>query len=1317
MAINVDIRIDLSPISQKAIENALASRIAQLQKEELERIEREALEKRVNRLEERRQDTIGIQDLPSWNPNPPRIELSSYVPTQKQWNMFWWRVENAPDQRRLRAYISNTSGSAFRELNLDWAYQAATIYPNGDPSNPEPSSDVPDVETYLDSFLPDWLTVNDMHRWDDMPPLTGIGNNSVLCGSSQNGFVQGRVIQRWFANPRIRGLTLSTTGPFVLAQRVLWERRNNYGGTRLAVLPLIDDIAVVVVFTETIIKTRFIDFFRIKKGGGTIPANTPRSFVVPSVYRYAQQFRYSESEIEEQPPTWEWLVCKVPPGFGQIRSVTARMAPRNPSGNADVESFDQTHSIKFVICKSSSMPSHYRKYYADIDYRTGSAKPRAVLTEDELDPANIEWAPVSEVGPVMTIGTDPQFFHPDAFDESGNLRPEVRGWNDGEVYNETVIDYPSGSEITVRTYRSYGKIWSIDPPTVPGPLYEQVEFADISRGDYLFVRILECGWDNQDGGQPYTTAQYGVNRYKPYPESEENENNLYPFDKRNGGYSSDTPKAVRAENLYITLQSVNGSTLNVSGGGNALAYIETAHVMEDTELITYHNDPLSVEPNVRSFVVSDSVVQEIETPSNVKKRIASKGVPFRVYTDEQKERPFFNPFLEQPVFDPIYFPLLEELPVPEEPAEIFEAETSTILSHSDSADRMFTGLHGPVPGKNLIDASEVTGMTQWIPSGIPPGYSSFVGEQEPDGIGTSEYAPDAGGPGNAIRVNLPSIPRSQVVLLDNWNSFLESRPQNIIDYREAQMLVGRRYIFSVFVKAELVESQGDGFYPSQVRECETSEDNVTGDPEKVLLSLQHVLYKSGRPFIREYTVQSVSPGGWNRIWFDFTCAGDDRFRIDNWNGKYISNMEVQIFGAQIEEASGTLAPTQYMPRNDFLSQIYWNAVLPDPIAKANETQVIGEETSAEWSYGYSYFELFNSGRGINFEILGPTAGLAEAQDFINTLNSNSQNFGWPEEEQRTSNFSPVVYDRADALAPITSEENGGASSFPLAGGREVFGQYDQPQTIPPISFSKPEEEQPCYYGGPVVDEGPVVNRTTGLFQEGALTPGQKYFALAGEPVTQARINASQVPDKNCLNNSFSKPRLTSSNCRKPDYEYGNLDPSASDYSVGGSGDNDNDINLDSEYLCLDQGFTSVNRAYPPGKLTIGTLPANKESELSAGIVNFLDRDYACSDGPGNFKDSGNAFFTSGKANPEDFLDTAEVSSECKYVMEKAKKLKGFLDNCKYPNSELLLRGDGRSLPQVVQFTSWGQLERNADSLRQMGYIPEEILAIGSGQSV
>jgi hypothetical protein len=1272
MAINVQINVDLSNLSQRAIEQAVADRAAQIQSEEEAKIKREALEAKTNRLEERRQDSKGIEDMPTWRSKPPRLELSSYAIKQKNWNMMWFRVENAPSQRRLRAYISNSEGSSFRELNLDWAMESSLLPINGDPASPV-DEEIPTPSSYLESFLPDWVEPKNLHKVDDMPPFSTFVVPRIVAGNNANGFSLAKQLDNWIYNPWFMGLSLSKTGPFVQVQRVLWEKIQDSGGTRIALLPLIDDIAVAVVFTETIVKSRSIDFFRIKQGGGTIAANSPRSVSIPSVYRYAQSIRGNGEQGTQETPTWEFLIGRIPGGFGAIKSVTARMAPRNPEGEqiADgtktigLTNFDQTHSIKFALCTSGSFPQHYRQYYADKDVRSQQAKIRTVLTDAEKDKTKWTWAPCKFVSPIMTIGTDPRVYHPSPFLPDGQVNNcdgtgydlSKRGWDDTEYYSDLFYNYSTGTTTNKRVYRGWSKTWGSETGQTPAT------FKAVYEGDYLFVRILEVEWNNQSS---YCQSQYGTTRIAPYEEITEG-------DRYTGNHNSPQNWT---ESLYLTIELEDGSAIevNLSGGNTVFNYKETAHVMQDSELISYHNDVNGVEPTVRCFVVSDVALEEIEPPQTLKANI---GQLFnRLY--QQGEDEFYA-------------------------ANILEGENQSNLSYGDYADSVYHYKYGPLPGKNLLADGHGKSLARWLPfSPVPQGYSLEEDYGSPPVKVKSSY------PGiedeESVLATLPVIPRDALYSLGNnsYKSWMECASLNVLDYRGGQPLKGKSYIFSVYVKVNDVGAKDNGIYPDEVKECEgTLDDNggkleVTGEEGKALICLQQVVPKANKFYISKYTVQEVEIGSWYRIWMKMTCKGGDIFRIDNWNGNHLSYLQMEVFGPQLESTEKEKPtdkdkndkPTDYLPRGDF-AQVYRSGVYTDAVAKGNAYNSIGTET-AGWVYDPNAIPVdgvFMS-QGIGFESIYQQgdSGTLNAQSVVNNLGADSNSNLFPEEEGRVSKWSPAAYSDLGVESPITS----GAYKSDIGGASTAR----------------------CDVGAPQFNEGPLADRKNETFQSVNDQPATYYeslYKISNEKIETGKINSSSTNDYAGLNGSTSKVRMTSNNCATPPWKYGDLDASDPEYSVNGNPDYDSDRRLVSG--CLEQGYSSDNGKY---NSNLGKATGSMYGVNSAECVTYAQY------GPGGTplgapELGGGSSSLAGTA--EGAQGQQAERDQCKFIMDKAKKMQGWLKNQNYMMSELLLRGEATSLPGVIQYTSWGNLERNAKSLESLGFDAEVILGIGTNTPV
>ena len=1272
MAINVDIRVDLSNLSQAAIENAVAARADEVRRQAEQEIAREALETKKTNQTEVIKDVKGIQDVPKWRKNPPRLKLDTYDIKYKHWNMLWYRMDIVPNQRRLRAYFSNTAGTSFRELNLDWAYVSSDIAINGDPSAPA-DPDSPTPENYLESYLPAFTNtagstskIKPYHlmRKHDFPPTTTFITPKIIAGNSYDGYTEGRCIDSWIFNPRIAGLALSYSGPFLGVQRVIWERIITTGGARIAVLPLVDDIAVLVVFTETVIQKKQIDFYRIKQGDGTVPSTAKdygfgpsqsrtHSFTIYSVYRYAQSIRIGNEASEAQTPCWEWVIFRIPPGFGKIASVTARLAPRRAVQDAapTADNFDQTHGLTFMLCTSSSLPQHYKQYYPDKDYLTGQAKPQIII-EGQSDPTkDPKWVEAKVISPPMTIGTDPRFYNPSAYDNQGNLKPDARGYDLNEYYTETLYNIETGTSSTKRLYRGYAKTWGISNLDSLGTgTFQSATFGTVNEGDYLFVRIIECA---RDHNSPYPVTNFGYYRSEFHPLSTEVNDDTYKFNKKNGGYSYEQ---LFNENLYLTICTTEGDTFTLGNGSySSSAYKETAHVMEDNTLTTFHNDLEGVEPNIRSFVVSDVALEEIETPGYMK----TDGI---------------NKLFNRVVLNADAYQ-----------SNIIEGEPDAVIAHGDNGDKMFTNEYGPIPGKNFINESEGSQLNGWKPFVIPTGYSL-------DKDGTTASAPPLDvysytdlnknntqtTGGHAVRVVMPPPPRDAIYSISSFNSYMQSitNKLNTLDYREGQPLLGKKYIFSVYIKVNSVRNNDGtivregGVYPNDTDNCIDSARVLKNDPEYALICLAHVSNKNGQyERLHEYTVQQVEIGEWFRVWFTVEIVGCDMFRIDNWDGEFLSYIDADVWGIQLEKTNDKGKPTKYMPRRRF-AQIYRNGIYSDAYAKANAYQTIGQ-MPPYYYYDPNTIPLdgVQLGIGIGFE------NNAQVQDMLNQLNHGGANFNWPADEQRHGEWSPAVYPSLGAGSPITSTGNGGS---PADGG---YG-------------SGPGTQPRCFWGVPIYNQGPVADRRNGVWiNSETQSVWGAYYAMAGEKITQANIGPDGIPDGAGLQQSSSTVRLNSAICDQSRQTYGDVNLDSYDY------------NRTIVSQCMVQGYGSVDNKYNTTNGTTGSM-----SGVGSGICTNEIGGGLAGTGIGSQQ-----YYNSYPFEPKSTGVAGKDSdrTQCEFKLDKREKLRGWFKNQNYNISELFLRSDSKSLPQIVQFTSYGDLERNANSLRDLGYDPEVILGIGT----
>lgn len=1248
MAVTVVINIDTASISEKAIREALASRIRNLQRREEARARQQALRTRVERLTKSRTNSDGIEDMPTWNRNPPRIELHQYQVKDKSWNMFWYRYEIRADQGRARLWFTGSQGTNFRELNLDWVFDYEPHIRNGTAAaaamqEAEDATLRPAVTDYVNSIIPDWLTPQALARWDDFPPHTFFPGNLNVIAGTPGKFIETSGLERWIYTPYYNGVTINVGGPFCYIERRVYDTVQKNFDIQTLLLPLIDDIAVLVVCTRGIVRRRSIDFLRRIQAGGKFPptqyglamsgayVEVARSVVIDSPFFYAQKLNG-----EAQTPVHEHFLGRVDAKFGQIERIVARMSPGNPSG-ADPSDFDLTQEIKFQIMKSKNMPDFYRDSYHKFD--PGTAAP----VQNER---NIEWAAGTPVSPVLVVGTDPikyalnqpsencpcgryNYTNGSAGITAGDCIPcsdETADWafgyNEYDEYTETMFNYKTYQYNTQRVYRSWPRTFSlqncnpfnapfgggswgtyqncpyVDVSVLEDAIGNSYGFAEVEEGDYLWVRIIDVRWgDEGNEGPPYVNSIHTSVRHTPWigymetPEEESEEAKKYlqgnPGRKVYGGYYYPIS---HGQKLFLDIYS-SKSTLtpgfedgymhNVENNYTEDLFEETAYVMEDSQVDFDHLEPPN-EPIIRAFVISDTGNEEIEPPNQLIDLIAEKYGKFEI---ESAESP------------PLIYEGL---------GETSEAEANFAWAGCP----IETGAYGAWPGRNQ-NLNSGDDFNEWIllndeeGSGFVRNYGPLPYKSPVEGSKTTlaKFRPHK-------RIDPPTPGPAYGFFTAKMYTRLYNNDGGG-EYRKAGLVLGTPYVFSFLLKPHGTYDRDGGILYEQV----TTGDCKPPDPYYGKVCIYHGSIQNGKIVIEEFQVFKISSPQWSVVWLQFQPVGRDILVIDSFTGDFLEDLDIEICGGQIESGSGGL-PNPYEPRG-YYGKNFKNYIKNDYIAKGNAVQTIGQEDT---SIVYSFPAPTPSDQNISLGISGQINNIIDPVTITRT--------------------GPGIYDK--------------------------LGAWVQPNLTYP---GTPTNSPRAYLGLPWYNVGPLWNKENGTYDERQGQGGNEWWlirAAINEKIEGGQIN--RITDENLFN-----------------------------------GQND----------------TTGKARGGTGKLGENSeMPSFNSGELNSAKSAFQERiDGIRDEINGSFAEVRNAVAGCGDAYQpkywgEDAQQKRDERDECEFIKDKNAKWLEFLKSASYGISDTLTRGNHYTRPYAWQYTSAGRLYENAEALRRLGFVPEEILGIG-----
>lgn len=1129
MGISVRIDLDISGISNKALRNALSGRIAQIQQEAQEKkkqIIKEELQTAYDRRTVVANTDISAGARKIFDPSKsPKISLEEYLESTAggstgsqggtvgrrlnpatSINSIIFRKDEAPWQGRLRAYISNAGGTAFRELDFDWMYVGESPYINGDPDQAQ-DEDIGSPEDYLSSVSP--VDVNVLCSLDDFAISTSLSPTNVIAGYN-NRVRSCRKLGNWIYNPRYQGLAVTNTGPFCQIQRCLYLDNESYGGVRCVILPFVEDTCIVVVFAETIVKRRAIDFYRVKTGGGTVAANTTRNIVVPNAWYYAREIIGAEGASVPIRPKWEWLVGRIPEGLGQIDYIRARMTPRTleasnlgNGGTISPENWDQSHMITFQLMAGGNFKSHYSQYYARKNNLAGQATSK--IKHNEVWP---DLCPGREITGIIWASTDPNDTLPvgeplNTPDPCGlGLDRSIRGWDTSDNFTFNIYNEETGGTTSRRTYRSRAMTWVNIEDGEPAALgQEETTFGELVPGDYLWVRVHEVkhNWKEES----YCAVQHGTNRITPVPPETGAETG---WTIESGGYAG--PQDHLCENLFIDIYLKDGTSLSVDSSGNVTNHVEYPEVAVDSEVITDYRTVSG--DTMRSFIVNRNKILEITTPEFL---IGSADLLFS-RLDTLSEDSYNG-------------------------AEIQEYEVGDI-SFAYHGNPLWTYHYGPIPGKNRLPDAHLDLLLKWGSYSQPdPGegtttsepYSlTYPGAQSPVGFSTQGVDGLSGpAPGPGVDAYFPPPPRRSRVTWPNppwahYATWIESPKLTNFDYRTGNSLVlNETYTFSIYVYVASTGYRDDGIYPAAYYECK----QLT----KAKFALCHTTERDMNfPRVHEYSVWEVEIGEWTRVSLTFKAIGKDAIRLDNWDGDNLSELYFSFDSPQIEEGTSV---SDFQVRGEYL-QSFANGTYSDQLAKGNAVGTIGMFTQG---YGYdpNAWPLFGvplEGNVVN-EIIAPPGGVNIYSPVEYTSGANS-NVG------QAGAFSPTIYNELD---PDRQPSNGSG---------ELEGQA-------------------CSYSAPNYYIGYSADRTLSQAIDASTQEGDNYWtsinSMINTPVETRYVDANG----SCLSqtNTNENGQIGASTCSSIGSSYGDFDNSEN-YDFDRSLNNDNCSSL---YYGVDVQYT------------------------------------------------------------------------------------------------------------------------------------------------
>lgn len=599
---------------------------------------------------------------------------------------------------------------------------------------------------------------------------------------------------------------------------------------------------------------------------------------------------------------------------------------------------------------------------------------------------------------------------------------------------------------------------------------------------------------------------------------------------------------------------------------------EEAFVMEDQTTDNIHDEETGIEPVIRTFVLSDAKIEEIQPPSGL---FDSMGDLFGVNT-----------------------------PSTTSAKTIYEGASGGQVNWGSGADPMQTGTHGPTPGRNLISFSEDFTFWSKPTASDSPGFIFTPGYGSPPVASEFEDA-------KTSYVFFPAPSRENDNLSTENFSYIVSPLLQGLDYRTNNVLIGKKYTFSIYVSPVTTGARDGGILEPDVSTGDCSND----DEYNGVITLMHVVESYGELSIQEYRSIKLD-AGWNRVQLDLTLLGNDYIRIDNWNGEMLEDLGVEIFGAQLEPSNGEGKPGEYQSRGRFF-QVYRSGVLSDVSAKGNATQTIGSEPPGFYLGGGNYNA---SALGLGMEGQSNAGG----SNLVDPLTIGK--------------FSPMIYSQ---MGVMEEREDGGARTK---------------------------------YGAPWYNVGPYYDKENGTYQDPTQednTYWQNVRALINEKVSGGIIDpgtqGNYYPGKN---GADGKVRASG-------------DTYEGTVSSGQSG-----------------GFGNLSRS------------SSEESGEKNTANSGCSRSYGYGGGYGGGGGSGGGA-GGGDGNGNGGGEDEEDRQSCEFKVDKNKRLKSWLNSCRFQMAELLWRGRTSGHPYIYQYTSWGNLEDNAQSLENLGFDPEIILGVAT----
>jgi hypothetical protein len=624
--------------------------------------------------------------------------------------------------------------------------------------------------------------------------------------------------------------------------------------------------------------------------------------------------------ITQNDPTHEYVVGKKSPSF-TVTGISARMAPY-PNGS--LSQFDENQTIRFQIMAGPEVGPYYANGAI-------SAESLAVSQQLQTEPVPEWYKDCYAVTPILTVTTVP-------VNPSGDS-PDDHGYDLDDIFSFNIVN---GGSTAPRVYRSRASLYGYQP----GETFTQPE-----NGHYIFIRIHSV------------RDKFGED--------------IYPIQDTSGySYNRDYHQC-----LFIDIATTDDGTVGPTDA-SATSFYDACDVIDNRFQQDVHVDA-DEEPLVKCFLVSDTAIKQISTPSAVKDRVIPRVIGTRTQT---------NQTIDEGGNQPI-------------PENFIVAQTTTgILNWACGSDALDTEQYGPQVTCSAFSRQPVNKIyiSENFTSPIYPSWTAGTNSGISNHISYAQNNADrpiTTGYKNADRITM----KKRTV-----NTYYQTA--DIFNAKDLNLSleVDKNYVISFYCKWAGT-GEVEPSYPGEV--VDNSKDAILG---RTFFTLQHI-NESG--LVDERVVSKLG-FEWTRQSLMFKYTGkQDTIRISNWNNSEYADLDIHLWGCQLEEFTGQLqaensqeGPSEYQKRGPF-TQVYYTGIYPDYYARKQNLAypVFSVDSVPIYQYirpeigGYTYedfpIDLGIKGQEYNWIDAATWRNFdPQAGDYINPIDAPF------------SKWSPVIYD-------------------------------------------------------------------------------------------------------------------------------------------------------------------------------------------------------------------------------------------------------------------------------------------------------------------